>query len=92
MSLRIHYTTPQRDVASPTITEYSILRELGLTSIRLLSNNPEKRRQLEEHGITVDGLVPLVVGVSAQNAGYLDTKRDRMGHQLPAHLEAGAAN
>jgi 3,4-dihydroxy 2-butanone 4-phosphate synthase/GTP cyclohydrolase II len=69
-----------------------ILTELGIGRVRLLSNNPEKRRQLEEHGITVDGLVPLVVGISAQNAGYLDTKRDRMGHQLPAHLEAGAHN
>ncbi|GAA3329911.1 GTP cyclohydrolase II [Curtobacterium sp. Csp1] len=69
-----------------------ILADLGITSVRLLSNNPEKRRQLEEHGITVESLVPLVVGVSAQNAGYLDTKRDRMGHQLPAHLQAGAAS
>lgn len=67
-----------------------ILADLGITRVRLLSNNPEKRRQLEEHGITVDSLVPLVVGISAQNAGYLDTKRDRMGHQLPEHLEAGA--
>ncbi|MBO9047819.1 GTP cyclohydrolase II [Curtobacterium flaccumfaciens pv. flaccumfaciens] len=67
-----------------------ILADLGITRVRLLSNNPEKRRQLEEHGITVDSLVPLVVGISTQNAGYLDTKRDRMGHQLPEHLEAGA--
>jgi 3,4-dihydroxy 2-butanone 4-phosphate synthase/GTP cyclohydrolase II len=69
-----------------------ILTELGIGRVRLLSNNPEKRRQLEEHGITVDGLVPLVVGISPQNSGYLDTKRDRMGHQLPAHLEASAHN
>ncbi|MET3636859.1 GTP cyclohydrolase II [Curtobacterium sp. HSID17257] len=69
-----------------------ILADLGISRVRLLSNNPEKRRQLEEHGIEVSSLVPLVVGVVAQNAGYLDTKRDRMGHQLPAHLEAGAAN
>ena len=67
-----------------------ILADLGIHRVRLLSNNPEKRRQLEEHGITVDALVPLVVGISAQNAAYLDTKRDRMGHQLPEHLEAGA--
>jgi 3,4-dihydroxy 2-butanone 4-phosphate synthase/GTP cyclohydrolase II len=65
-----------------------ILADLGLTRIRLLSNNPEKQRQLEEHGIVVDQLVPLVVGVSAENAGYLDTKRARMGHTLPAHLQA----
>ncbi len=69
-----------------------ILSDLGIGRVRLLSNNPEKRRQLEEHGITVDALVPLVVGISAQNAGYLDTKRDRMGHTLPADLEAPAHN
>ncbi|QWS34134.1 GTP cyclohydrolase II [Curtobacterium sp. L6-1] len=69
-----------------------ILADLGITRVRLLSNNPEKRRQLTEHGITVDSLVPLVVGISAQNAGYLDTKRDRMGHELPAHLGTSAAN
>ena len=53
--------------------------------MRLLSNNPEKQRQLEERGITVSELVPLVVGVGADNEGYLDTKRDRMGHALPSH-------
>lgn len=63
-----------------------ILRDLGLDQVRLLSNNPEKRRQLDAHGITVTDLVPLVVGVGAFNEGYLDTKRDRMGHELPDHL------
>jgi 3,4-dihydroxy 2-butanone 4-phosphate synthase/GTP cyclohydrolase II len=51
-----------------------------------LSNNPEKRRQLIEHGIQIDGLVPLVVGLGDFNVGYLDVKRDRMGHQLPTVL------
>ena len=63
-----------------------VLRDLGLSRVRLLSNNPEKRRQLGEHGIEVTELVPLVVGVGAFNEGYLDTKRDRMGHELPGHL------
>ncbi len=62
-----------------------ILRDLGLSSVRLLSNNPEKRRQLEERDIEVTELVPLVVGVGENNEGYLDTKRDRMGHALPSH-------
>ncbi len=53
--------------------------------MRLLSNNPEKRRQLEERDIEVTELVPLVVGVGENNEGYLDTKRDRMGHALPSH-------
>lgn len=63
---------------------HGILKDVGLGSIRLLSNNPEKRRQLEERGVVVTGLVPLVVGVGADNEGYLGTKRDRMGHALPS--------
>ena len=64
----------------------AILRDLGISSIRLLSNNPEKRRQLIEHGIEVTELVPLLVGVGDVNIGYLGAKRDRMGHQLPGAL------
>lgn len=60
-----------------------MLRDLGVTKVRLLSNNPEKMRQLTQYGIEVTGLVPLVVGVGADNEGYLNAKRDRMGHQLP---------
>ncbi len=69
----------------------AILRDLGLTKVRLLSNNPEKQRQLEERGLEVTALVPLVVGVGADNEGYLDTKRDRMGHSLPSHEILDAA-
>lgn len=63
----------------------AILMDLGLDQIRLLSNNPEKRRQLEERGVVVTELVPLVVGVGVDNENYLETKRDRMGHKLPTH-------
>src|SRR5690606_32021839 len=62
-----------------------ILKDLGIRRVRLLSNNPEKARQLVERGIEVDELVPLVVGVGEFNEGYLDVKRDRMGHTLPSH-------
>jgi 3,4-dihydroxy 2-butanone 4-phosphate synthase/GTP cyclohydrolase II len=57
-----------------------ILKDLGVRSVRLLTNNPDKVSQLEAHGITVDERVPLVVGVGAINTRYLETKRDRMGH------------
>lgn len=60
----------------------AILQDLGLSSIRLLTNNPEKVRQLEEYGVTVSERVPLVVGVGAFNESYLETKRDRMGHEF----------
>lgn len=61
----------------------AILHDLGLESVRLLTNNPEKVRQLESYGIAVSEPVPLVVGVGASNQGYLAAKRDRMGHMLP---------
>ncbi|AZZ52568.1 GTP cyclohydrolase II [Rathayibacter festucae] len=57
-----------------------ILEDLGVTDVRLLTNNPEKVRQLTDRGITVSERVPLVAGVGAFNQGYLATKRDRMGH------------
>ncbi|MFU8945547.1 GTP cyclohydrolase II [Mycetocola zhadangensis] len=62
----------------------AILKDLGLDEIRLLTNNPEKARQLDEFGITVSERVPLVVGVGAFNEAYLETKRDRMGHEFSA--------
>jgi len=64
---------------------YGILKDLGVSSVRLLTNNPEKARQLRERGVDVTELVPLVVGVGEYNEGYLDAKRDRMGHALPTH-------
>ncbi|WP_285041469.1 GTP cyclohydrolase II [Plantibacter sp. LMC-P-059a] len=65
----------------------AILTDLGITSVRLLSNNPEKERQLTNHGIAVSERVPLVVGVGLYNEGYLETKRDRMGHSIGFDLE-----
>jgi len=61
-----------------------ILNDLGLTEIRLLTNNPDKVLQLADHGMTVLDQVPLVVGVGEFNEAYLETKRDRMGHLLPS--------
>jgi 3,4-dihydroxy 2-butanone 4-phosphate synthase/GTP cyclohydrolase II len=60
----------------------AILDDLGVAHVRLLTNNPEKVRQLESHGIRVADRLPLVVGVGAGNAGYLETKRTRMGHSI----------
>jgi 3,4-dihydroxy 2-butanone 4-phosphate synthase/GTP cyclohydrolase II len=50
--------------------------------VRLLTNNPEKVRQLERHGVAVTERVPLVVGIGEFNEEYLATKRDRMGHHI----------
>ena len=61
-----------------------ILADLGVRSVRLLTNNPDKVAQLEEHGVTVTERVPLYVGLTEQNAAYLATKQQRMGHLPPA--------
>ncbi len=65
-----------------------MLDDMGIRSVRLLSNNPEKQRQLEDHGIKINALVPLIVGLGQFNTDYLGVKRDRMGHQLPGGLSA----
>jgi GTP cyclohydrolase II len=57
-----------------------ILRDLGVTSVRLMTNNPAKRRGLEEAGLPVAAVVPIVVGVTEHNANYLEAKREKMGH------------
>ena len=64
----------------------AILKDLGITSVRLLSNNPAKRNFLEEAGIAVTETVPLIVGLADQNLGYLEAKRARMGHEIPTNL------
>jgi GTP cyclohydrolase II len=59
-----------------------ILKKLGATKIRLLSNNPEKVRQLESSGIRVVERVPCQPRVSKISRGYLKTKKRKMGHLL----------
>jgi 3,4-dihydroxy 2-butanone 4-phosphate synthase/GTP cyclohydrolase II len=68
-------------------TATQVLRDLGITDVRLLTNNPEKTRNLEEFGVHVAERVPLTPHPSDHNLAYLLTKRDRMGHDLP-HLDA----
>lgn len=80
-NLRLGLPADARDYGAAT----AILKDLDVARVRLLSNNPEKARQLEERGVEVTELVPLVVGVGEFNEGYLDAKRDRMGHALPTH-------
>jgi len=59
-----------------------ILKKLGATQIRLLSNNPEKVRQLEEAGIQVIERVPCQPRISKISRAYLQTKKKKMGHLL----------
>ncbi|CAN5312018.1 bifunctional 3,4-dihydroxy-2-butanone-4-phosphate synthase/GTP cyclohydrolase II [soil metagenome] len=64
-------------------TATQVLRDLGVRSVRLLTNNPAKVTSLEEYGVPVLERVPLTPHPNDHNIGYLLTKRDRMGHQLP---------
>lgn len=59
-----------------------MLLALGVESIDLMTNNPDKVRGLVEHGIRVVGRIPVVTPPNRHNAGYLDTKRRRSGHWL----------
>jgi 3,4-dihydroxy 2-butanone 4-phosphate synthase / GTP cyclohydrolase II len=59
-----------------------ILVDLGLSSIRLLTNNPKKIVGLEGYGLTVTDQVPIQHPATPHNRDYLRTKRDRMGHLL----------
>ncbi len=59
-----------------------ILVDLGLTSIRQLTNNPKKIVGLGGYGLSVSERVPIEVPAGAENARYLETKRDKMGHLL----------
>ncbi|GAB3665760.1 bifunctional 3,4-dihydroxy-2-butanone-4-phosphate synthase/GTP cyclohydrolase II [Nocardioides korecus] len=59
-----------------------VLRDLGVSTVRLLTNNPEKTRSLEAYGIPVAERVALTPRPNGHNLAYLTTKRDRMGHQL----------
>ncbi len=64
-------------------TGAQILADLGVRSMRLLSNNPDKRAGLEGYGLEIVGRVALPTLATPENLRYLKTKRDRMGHDLP---------
>ncbi|MFB8031041.1 MULTISPECIES: bifunctional 3,4-dihydroxy-2-butanone-4-phosphate synthase/GTP cyclohydrolase II [unclassified Streptomyces] len=60
-----------------------ILSDLGVRTLRLMTNNPDKTAALVRHGLEVTGREPMPVQAGEHNLRYLRTKRDRMGHDLP---------
>jgi 3,4-dihydroxy 2-butanone 4-phosphate synthase/GTP cyclohydrolase II len=60
-----------------------VLKHLRVTSVRLMSNNPDKIEALEANGIEVAARVPHLMRPNPHNIGYLTAKRDRLGHDLP---------
>lgn len=67
----------------------AILADLGVRSVRLLTNNPDKIGQLQAAGISVTERVPLLADVTAENVRYLSTKATRMGHLLDVEAVGG---
>ncbi|MDY5786177.1 bifunctional 3,4-dihydroxy-2-butanone-4-phosphate synthase/GTP cyclohydrolase II [Corynebacterium sp.] len=71
--------------------EYSvagqILADLGITSLRLLSNNPDKVQALHGYGPEIAGRVRIEIAPSHHNIRYLRTKRERLGHDLPSIVD-----
>jgi 3,4-dihydroxy 2-butanone 4-phosphate synthase/GTP cyclohydrolase II len=59
-----------------------ILHDLGLTTIRILTNNPKKITGIEAFGLKVVEQVPIEVAPNAENRGYLEAKRSKLGHRL----------
>jgi 3,4-dihydroxy 2-butanone 4-phosphate synthase/GTP cyclohydrolase II len=77
---------------APDLREYGvgaqILLDLGLSSIRILTNNPKKIVGLDGYGLSVTAQEPVRIEPNPHNAGYLATKRDKMGHLLTATTDA----
>jgi 3,4-dihydroxy 2-butanone 4-phosphate synthase/GTP cyclohydrolase II len=77
-NLKLGFPADARDYG----TGAQVLYDLGVRSMRLLTNNPAKRAGLEGYGLEVVGRVPLPGRPHPENVRYLRTKRDRMGHLL----------
>ena len=77
-NLHLGYLADERDYGVGA----QILRSLGVSKMRLMSNNPTKRIGLEAYGLEVVENVPLEIEPNAYNHFYMETKKKRMGHQL----------
>ncbi|HEY5961508.1 MAG TPA: GTP cyclohydrolase II [Polyangiaceae bacterium] len=69
----------------------AMLDHLDVASVELLTNNPDKIEQLRTLGVTVEKRIPVLVAANPFSAGYLDVKRRRMAHEIPANV-VNAAN
>jgi len=77
-NLRLGFAADQREYGIGS----QILADLGLTSIRVLTNNPKKISGISGFGLEVVEQVPIEVSPNAENRSYLDSKRDKLGHKL----------
>ena len=77
-NLHLGYKADERDYGVGA----NILREIGITKMRLMSNNPVKRIGLEGYGLEIVENVPIEIEMNEYNEHYLKTKKERMGHTL----------
>lgn len=82
-NLQLGFGEDERDYAAGA----QILRDLGVTSARLLTNNPDKTTALEAYGVKVSERLPLLIAPTDDSLRYLQTKAERMGHDLPGIQE-----
>jgi 3,4-dihydroxy 2-butanone 4-phosphate synthase/GTP cyclohydrolase II len=77
-NLQLGFQMDQRDYGIGA----QILRDLGVKKMRLMSNNPQKRTGLVGYGLEIVENVPIKIKANKHNKKYLDTKSDKMGHDL----------
>lgn len=77
-NLELGFQMDQRDYGVGA----QILRDLGIKNIRLISNNPKKRAALLGYGLEIVDTVPIEMPTNPYNQKYLQTKRDKMGHEI----------
>ncbi len=77
-NLKLGFKADERDYGVGA----QILRDLGVRKMRLITNNPVKRKGLEGYGLEIVETVPIVISPNEHNERYLKTKQERMGHEL----------
>lgn len=77
-NLKLGFKNDQRDYGTGAL----ILRNLGISNMNLLTNNPSKRAGLEGYGLNITKRTPLVGQTTPENEKYLETKKEKMGHNF----------
>ena len=75
--------------AVESTAQADILRAMGFSRVRLMTNNPDKTTALESYGVNVTERLPLLIEPNPDSLRYLQTKASRMGHDLPGLSQAG---
>ena len=77
-NIKLGFKNDQRDYGTGAL----ILRNLGITNMNLLTNNPSKRAGLEGYGLVITKRTPLMGEITPENSKYLETKKEKMGHEF----------